>query len=242
MRKLNVTREAARALVAAGTAFAGQQIPCEQFDVSKVLRGKGAVEVACTALEKRFSTSAHKHFFGMRMPAAFAVEIPADLMCAITPGAQFVMYNNASKIQNSVFGKEFMKIALEFLEKPTVQAMFKASGNNMAELKEALKKQEQEKIDLMLGSLKLAVKDGNIEEPDMENIRFCFILRSTQKLDVDAEMKDAMKSPPAGQGSPWNGPGMWTTLKRASRRATHRAKKHATTGPSTPAQPLRNAW
>ena len=64
------------ALVAAGTAFAGQQIPCEQFDVSKVVRGKGAVEVACTALEKRFSTSAHKHFFGMRMPAAFAVEIP----------------------------------------------------------------------------------------------------------------------------------------------------------------------
>ncbi len=53
-----------------------QQIPCEQFDVSKVVRGKGEVEVACAAIEKRFSTSAHKHFFGLRTPAAFAVEIP----------------------------------------------------------------------------------------------------------------------------------------------------------------------
>ena len=51
-------------------------VPCEQFDVSKVVRGKGEVEIACAAIEKRFSTAAHKHFFGMRMPAAFAVEIP----------------------------------------------------------------------------------------------------------------------------------------------------------------------
>ena len=64
------------AVLVVGTVFAGQNIPCEQFDVSKIVRGKGAVEVACTAIEKRFSTAAHKHFFGMRMPAPFAVEIP----------------------------------------------------------------------------------------------------------------------------------------------------------------------
>ena len=48
----------------------------EQFDVSRVVRGKGEVEVACAAIEKRFSTAARKHFFGLRMPVPFAVEIP----------------------------------------------------------------------------------------------------------------------------------------------------------------------
>ena len=42
---------------------------------------------------------------------------------------------------------------------------------------------------------------------------------------------DDTKSPPAGHGSPWNGPGTCTTLKRASLRATHSAKKLAITTP-----------
>ena len=64
---------AALACASEGVAYT---VPCEQFDVSKVLRGKGEAEVACAAIEKRFSTTAHKHFFGMRIPAPFAVEIP----------------------------------------------------------------------------------------------------------------------------------------------------------------------
>ena len=51
-------------------------VPAEMFDVSKVVRGKGICEVACAAIEKRFSTSAKKHFFGLRTPVPFAVEIP----------------------------------------------------------------------------------------------------------------------------------------------------------------------
>ena len=64
------------AAFACAHAFASYSIPCEQFDVSKVVRGEGKAEIACAAIEKRFSTTAHKHFFGMRTPAPFAVEIP----------------------------------------------------------------------------------------------------------------------------------------------------------------------
>ena len=75
---MRLTLPAALLVVALPGAFvrADYPVPCEQFDVSKVVRGKGEVEIACAAIEKRFSTAAHKHFFGMRMPAAFAVEIP----------------------------------------------------------------------------------------------------------------------------------------------------------------------
>ena len=51
-------------------------VPAEMFDVTKVVRGEGVCEVACAAIEKRFSTSAKKHFFGLRTPVPFAVEIP----------------------------------------------------------------------------------------------------------------------------------------------------------------------
>ena len=51
-------------------------VPAEMFDVSKAVRGEGVCEVACAAIEKRFSTSAKKHFFGLRTPVPFAVEIP----------------------------------------------------------------------------------------------------------------------------------------------------------------------
>ena len=51
-------------------------VPAEMFDVTKVVRGEGVCEVACAAIEKRFSTPAKKHFFGLRTPVPFAVEIP----------------------------------------------------------------------------------------------------------------------------------------------------------------------
>ena len=51
-------------------------VPAEMFDVSQVVRGEGVCEVACAAIEKRFSTPAKKHFFGLRTPVPFAVEIP----------------------------------------------------------------------------------------------------------------------------------------------------------------------
>ena len=51
-------------------------VPAEMFDVSKAVRGEGVCEVACAAIEKRFSTPAKKHFFGLRTPVPFAVEIP----------------------------------------------------------------------------------------------------------------------------------------------------------------------
>ena len=75
---MRLTLPAALLVIALPGAFvrADYPVPCEQFDVSKVVRGKGEVEIACAAIEKRFSTAARKHFFGMRMPAAFAVEIP----------------------------------------------------------------------------------------------------------------------------------------------------------------------
>ena len=75
---MRLTLPAALLVIALPGAFvrADYPVPCEQFDVSKVVRGRGEVEIACAAIEKRFSTAARKHFFGMRMPAAFAVEIP----------------------------------------------------------------------------------------------------------------------------------------------------------------------
>ena len=75
---MRLTLPAALLFIALTGAFvrADYPVPCEQFDVSKVVRGRGEVEIACAAIEKRFSTAARKHFFGMRMPAAFAVEIP----------------------------------------------------------------------------------------------------------------------------------------------------------------------
>ena len=63
---------------AAETPAAVHYVPAEMFDVSKVVRGAGECEVACAAIEKRFSTSAKKHFFGLRTPVPFAVEIPVD--------------------------------------------------------------------------------------------------------------------------------------------------------------------
>ena len=51
-------------------------VPAEMFDVTRVVRGEGVCEVACAAIEKRFSTPAKKHFFGLRTPVPFAVEIP----------------------------------------------------------------------------------------------------------------------------------------------------------------------
>ena len=58
-------------------------VPAEMFDVSKAVRGEGACEVACAAIEKRFSTSAKKHFFGLRTPVPFAVEIPIGVLRAL---------------------------------------------------------------------------------------------------------------------------------------------------------------
>jgi alpha-galactosidase len=63
---------------AAETPAAVHYVPAEMFDVSKVVRGAGECEVACAAIEKRFSTSAKKHFFGLRTSVPFAVEIPVD--------------------------------------------------------------------------------------------------------------------------------------------------------------------
>ena len=46
----------------------------------------------------------------------------------------------------------------------------------------------------------------------------------------------ASVSPPAGIGSPWNGPaGTWVTLKRARRSTPQSAKNEAESGPHIPA-------
>ena len=75
LQALNVLLVAAFVVASARAEYS---VPCEQFDVSRVVRGDGKVEIACAAIEKRFSTAAHKHFFGMRMPVPTAVEIPVD--------------------------------------------------------------------------------------------------------------------------------------------------------------------
>lgn len=62
--------------LAGGIVRADYTVSCEQFYVSKAVSGKGEVSVACAAVGRRFSTSAGKHFFGMRTPAPFAFDVP----------------------------------------------------------------------------------------------------------------------------------------------------------------------
>lgn len=70
------TMAAAAFALTVSAGFADYTVGCEQFDVSKVVRGKGEVSVACAAVERRFETAAAKHFFGMGTPVPFAFEVP----------------------------------------------------------------------------------------------------------------------------------------------------------------------